>query len=187
MGLFNTVVKDRAAQRAAAENATYVQAEIAQMQNFISDQQKVIDSLLDGGKNEEAIPYINDASATEKEIEAKQHELRLCQRGLKGVKPAQKADRIRQNYKTLGNYYNQQAKGAEGPESRELTEYAQELDNYTGQTNVNYVVDSQVNAGKNQLTPEGNAYLARIQARREQRKAEAGGLEAQLEAAKAKT
>lgn len=179
-------IKDREAQRAAAENTTYTQAEIAQLQNYVGEQQKAIDALLDGGKNEEAIPYINDAAAAEKEIDAKQTELRLCQRGLQGVKPAQKADRKRQNYNTLRQFYGQQAKNAEGPESRELTDYAQELENYTGQQNVNYVVDAQVAAGKNQLTSAGNAYLARVQARREQRKAEAGGLEAQLETAKAK-
>ena len=185
MGLFKKV-KDREAQRAAAANAAYTQAEIAQLQNYINEQQKVIDSLLDLGKNDEAIPHINDAAATEKEIEAKQRELLTYQRAVTAIRPAQKANKVGQNNKTLRSYFCDQAKNAEGPESQEYAEFVQELDNYKGQTNVNYVVDSQVSASKNQLSVEGNAYLARIQARREQRKAEAGGLEAQLEAAKAK-
>ncbi len=179
-------VKDREAQRAAAGNAAYTQAEIAQLQNYVGEQQKVIDTLLDSGRNEEAIPHINDAAATEKEVEAKQRELSTYQRAVTAIRPAQKANKIGQNNKTLRSYFSEQAKVAEGPESEEFTDFVQELDNYKGQTNVNYVVDSQVSASKNQLTSEGNAYLARVQARREQRKAEAGGLETQLETAKAK-
>jgi hypothetical protein len=186
MGLLKKV-PPRIAQRAAAENATYIQGEIAQLQQHLGEYQKVIEGLLDAGKQEEAIPYINDAAATEKDIEVKQRELLTYQRATTAIKPGQAKRRLTKNIDTLSDYFTDQGKVVEGPEGQKYATFVEALDGYKNQTNVNSIVDAQVSASKRQLTPAGNAYLARVQARREQRKSEAGGLEAQVEAAKAKT